>query len=61
MILVLLGSGFRAGNSVGPETKATFLRVHVPVAVTVLLLTVLRIAWWWRFELKPQPARSSPL
>ena len=61
LILVLLGSGFRAGNSVDPETKATFLRVHVPVAITVLVLTVLRIFWWWRFDLKPQPVQSSPL
>lgn len=60
LILALLGSGFQADNAADPAVKAAILRVHIPVAVTVLVLTVLRIFWWWRFDLKPQPVRGSP-
>lgn len=55
LILVLLGSGFRAGNEADVTAKAEFLRVHIPVAVAVLFLTVFRIVWWWRFDDKPLP------
>lgn len=60
LILALLGSGFQAGNAMDPTAKAAFLRVHIPVAIFVLLLTVVRIVWWWRFDLKPQPVQGSP-
>lgn len=59
LILAVLGSGFQAGDAPDPAAKAAFLRVHIPVAITVLLLTVLRIVWWWRFDLKPQPVQGS--
>ncbi|WP_430450049.1 cytochrome b [Rhodophyticola sp.] len=53
LILVLLGSGFSAGYASDAETKAAILRVHLPVAVAVLLLTIARLIWWWRFDRKP--------
>ena len=53
LILALLGSGFRAANSLDAAAKAEFLRFHIPVAIIVLLLTALRIVWWWRFDRKP--------
>lgn len=59
LIFVLLGSGFRAGFTTDPEVKAAILRVHLPVAVIVLLLTTVRMIWWWRFDTKPEPLMST--
>jgi len=60
LILALLGSGFRAANTMDAAEKAGFLRFHIPVAIIVLLLTLLRIVWWWRFDRKPLPVKGSP-
>ena len=54
LILVLLGSGFRAGDMENAAAKAATLRVHVPLGILVLLLTLTRIAWWWFVDKKPQ-------
>ena len=35
LIIVLLGSGFRAGFASDPEVKVAALRVHLPVAIFV--------------------------
>lgn len=59
LILVALGSGFQAANSLDSVAKAGFLRVHIPVTITVLLLTLFRIVWWF-FDRKPEPVRGSP-
>jgi cytochrome b561 len=60
VLLVALVSGFRAGNAVEPLAKAALLRVHIPAAIMVLLLTVCRIAWWSLFDKKPLPAKGAP-
>ncbi len=60
LILALLGSGFRAANAEDAATKAGLLRFHIPVAIIVLLLTALRLVWWWRFDRKPAPVKASP-
>ncbi len=54
LILVLLGTGFRAGYSEDLVAKAALLRIHLPVAGLVLILTLGRLLWWWRFDRKPQ-------
>jgi cytochrome b561 len=59
LIIALLGSGFRAANAGDATAKAGILRFHIPVAIVVLLLTALRIAWW-RFDRKPLPVQGSP-
>ncbi|MBB5576613.1 cytochrome b [Rhizobium paranaense] len=61
LILVLLGTGFRAANVIDATSKAGILRLHIPIAIAVLLLTLVRIAWWWRFDRKPLPMDGSPL
>lgn len=33
LIVILIGSGFRAANTVDPAAKAEILRLHVPIAV----------------------------
>jgi cytochrome b561 len=45
LVLILIGSGFRAANTVDPAAKAAILRVHVPIAIGVLALMLLRIVW----------------
>jgi cytochrome b561 len=60
LILIVIGSGFRAASTVDPAAKAAILRVHVPIALGVLALMLLRIAWWWGFDRKPYPVAGSP-
>ncbi len=60
LIVVLVGSGFRAANTADLAAKAAILRLHVPIAVGVLALTILRIVWWWGFDRKPSPIAGSP-
>lgn len=60
LIVILVVSGFRAANTIDPVAKAAVLRLHVPVAIAVLALTVLRIGWWWGVDRKPDPAAGSP-
>ena len=60
LIIVLLGSGFRAGQTVDPVAKAEILRFHVPLGITILLLTLARIVWWWRFDTKPAAVEGEP-
>jgi len=60
LIVILIASGFRAAGTVDPAAKLAILRVHVPVAITVLALTILRIGWWWRVDRKPDPVAGSP-
>ncbi|SUE43049.1 cytochrome b [Roseomonas gilardii] len=61
LIIFALGSGFRAGNALDLSVKADFLRMHIPAAIMVLLLTVLRIVWWWFLDKKPRPVQGAPL
>lgn len=61
LIIFALGSGFQAGNALDPDTKAALLRMHIPAAIIVLLLTAFRIVWWWVFDRKPEPVRGAPL
>ncbi len=45
-IVMLIGSGFRATDTEGSVAKAGILQLHVPLGVTILLLTAGRIGWW---------------
>jgi cytochrome b561 len=60
LIVILIASGFRAANTVDPAAKAAILRVHVPIAIAVLALTIVRIGWWWGFDRKPNPVAGTP-
>ncbi len=59
LIIILLVSGFRAANTVDPVAKAAIIKFHLPLAIAVLALTILRIVWWWRFDRKPKPIAGS--
>ena len=60
LILVLIVLGFRAAGTMNPAAKAAILRVHVPIAIGVLALTLLRIVWWLGFDRKPDPVAGAP-
>ena len=60
LILGLLASGFVAARTENLAVKAAILRLHVPVALLVLALTLLRLAWWWRVDAKPKPLEDAP-
>lgn len=46
LVFVQIGNGFRLGFSEDATSKAAALRIHLPVAILVLLLTVTRLVWW---------------
>lgn len=54
-IVALLGSGIRADGATEAAEKIPFLRVHVALGITILVLTLCRIGWWWRADRKPTP------
>jgi cytochrome b561 len=55
-ILALFALGFLAANAADPAVKAALLRVHVPLGVIALLLTLVRIGWWFIDRRPPQLA-----
>ncbi len=60
LIVVLLGTGFRAGQTIDPIAKADILRFHAPMGLAILVLTIARIIWWWRFDTKPSAVGNDP-
>jgi cytochrome b561 len=60
LIVILIGSGFHVANTVDMATKPAILRLHVLVAIGVLVLTIVRIVWWFGFDQKPAPIGGSP-
>lgn len=55
LIVVLMASGFRAAAMTDLAAKAAILRVHAPLGLAILVLTLARIVWW-RFDYRPPPA-----
>jgi len=53
LILALVGTGFKAANTLDLDIKAEILSAHVPLGITVFLLTLLRVFWWRFFDTKP--------
>ncbi|MGI9503298.1 MAG: cytochrome b [Geminicoccaceae bacterium] len=53
LILILIGSGFRASGMEDATAKAAILQIHLPVGVGILLLTLARIGWWLWADKKP--------
>lgn len=53
LIIGLLMSGFRATAALDAATKSGLLRLHVPMGLFILALTVFRVAWWQFADRKP--------
>jgi cytochrome b561 len=60
LIIALLISVFRAGQKTDLAAKADILRFHAPMGITILILTLARIIWWWRFDTKPAAVGGDP-
>lgn len=58
-ILALFALGFLAANAADPAAKAALLRFHVPLGLLALVLTVLRLVWWF-IDRRPKPLASLP-
>ena len=58
-ILAMLALGFMAAGSSDPARTAALLRIHVPLGVLVLALTVTRIVWWL-FDRRPGEPDGQP-
>ena len=61
LIAGLLITGLRAPNVTDLAAKIDILRVHVPLGLVILSLTLFRIIWWWRFDMKPGPIAGTLL
>lgn len=59
-VFALLASGFRAAGMTDLGAKASLLRVHVVLGLSVLVLTVLRLAWWVLVDRKPVDPAGTP-
>ncbi|MEP2103225.1 MAG: cytochrome b/b6 domain-containing protein [Parasphingorhabdus sp.] len=60
LILILIGSGYRAGDIEDAAAKAAILKVHMPIGSAVLLLTLGRIGWWLFADKKPDAVSMPP-
>lgn len=60
LIVALLVSGLLADETGDPAAKASILSAHAPMGIAVLVLTLARIVWWWRFDTHPQPLPGDP-
>ncbi len=58
-ILALLALGFMAANAPGTARQTAFLRLHVPLGVFVVVLTLTRIVWWC-FDARPGDVAGQP-
>ncbi len=58
-ILALLALGFMAANAPGTARQTAFLRLHVPLGVVVVVLTLTRIVWWC-FDARPGDVAGQP-
>jgi cytochrome b561 len=58
-IIALLVSGTIMAGAVG-EAKRSILPIHATIGSLVLLLTLLRLAWWIWGDKRPQPVAGQP-
>lgn len=56
LIAGLLFAGFRAAGTTDPAAKAALLRLHVPLGIGVLLLTLIRLGWRLFADRRPAEA-----
>jgi cytochrome b561 len=60
LIVIQLGSGFRAASMVDTTAKEAVLSLHVPLGMAVLVLTIARLLWWLMLDRKPDPVAGDP-
>lgn len=60
LMLGLVAAGFAAANTTDAVAKAAILRLHVPIGLLVLVLTLARLVWWLVFDRKPTEVAGLP-
>ena len=60
IILALFATGLLAAGQADPEAKLALLRFHVPLGSAGLVLTLLRILWWWAGDHRPDLPSNQP-
>lgn len=55
LILMLLALGFASAFSADPAIRLALLRLHAPLGLLVLALTLLRLGWWLFADRAPHP------
>ncbi len=60
VILALLTTGFNAEDMADDAEKAAVLRIHVVLGLSVLAVTLLRLAWWGLADRRPADPPSMP-
>lgn len=60
VLAMLFASGSLADDAADPAEKAFLLSLHAPLGAAVLVLTLARLVWWWRFDTRPAPIGSDP-
>jgi cytochrome b561 len=58
-ILLLLTSGLVAANMAG-DVPVNLIRIHVALGVSVFVLTLLRIGWWFVVDTRPAEIGGMP-
>lgn len=62
LVIGLMIAGLRAADMADHEAKASLLRIHAPMGMAILVLTLARIGWWLIADTKPvEPAGVSHL
>ena len=59
-ILVMLGSGLAVANVPDEAARIGILTVHLSVGIVVLLLTLMRFAWWIAVDRRPDNHAGIP-
>ena len=57
-VIGLLTSGLIMAGTADPVLKKSILLVHAPMGTLVLLLTLVRIAWWMFLDHRPAAAAA---
>ncbi len=60
LIIGMFVAGIVASETDDPIRKAAILRLHAPIGLAVLGLTVVRILWWLAADRKPLPPAGQP-
>lgn len=59
-VLALIALGVTSASTTIPAEKAALLRMHMPLGLFVLALTLFRIVWWLFLDTRPDDAPGSP-
>lgn len=60
LILAQIVLGLNAEDADTDALKRTLLVSHIAIGLTVLLLTLFRILWWWRADNRPPLPATTP-